>query len=131
MAITSPAAVRAGRTTWCARRAGRRRWPEQAMHVGNDSKRPPLSPQEGWISDGRQVLHFRPLRYDRWSQALEVTFGELLPNQPAPLLKRRKELQREAAIELWSKKQKEGWKPCPPQWQPPQRPQKREQPPWP
>jgi hypothetical protein len=23
-------------------------------------KRPPLSPQEGWLSDGRQVLHFRP-----------------------------------------------------------------------
>jgi len=25
------------------------------MHVG-DKKRPPLSPQEGWLSDGRQVL---------------------------------------------------------------------------
>lgn len=31
------------------------------MHVG-DRKRPPLSPQEGWLSDGRQVLHFRPRR---------------------------------------------------------------------
>lgn len=28
------------------------------------------SPQEGWIRDGRQVLQFRPLRYDRWSQSL-------------------------------------------------------------
>jgi hypothetical protein len=46
------------------------------MHVG-DRKRPPLSPQEGWLSDGRQVLHFRPRRYDRWSQSLEVTFGEV------------------------------------------------------
>jgi hypothetical protein len=42
-----------------------------------DSQRPPFSPREGWISDGRQVLHFRPVRYDRWSQALEVTCGEL------------------------------------------------------
>jgi hypothetical protein len=38
------------------------------MHVG-DRTRPPLSPQEGWLSDGRQVLHFRPRRYDRWSQS--------------------------------------------------------------
>ena len=30
--------------------------PEAAMAA---SKRPPLSPQEGWLSDGRQVLHFR------------------------------------------------------------------------
>jgi hypothetical protein len=39
---------------------------------------PPLSPREGWISDGRQVLHFRPSRWDRWAQRLEVTVGELL-----------------------------------------------------
>jgi|LakMenEpi03Aug12_release.lakeMendotaPanAssembly.Ray.scaffolds.fasta_scaffold136761_2 antitoxin (DNA-binding transcriptional repressor) of toxin-antitoxin stability system len=38
----------------CARRAGRRRWPERPMHVG-DRKRPPLSPREGWLSDGCQV----------------------------------------------------------------------------
>ena len=55
------------------------------MHIG-DRKRPPLSPQEGWISDGRQVLHFRPSRWDRWSQQLEVTVGELVPDQPVPLL---------------------------------------------
>jgi hypothetical protein len=61
------------------------------MHVG-DRKRPPRSPQEGWLSDGRQVLHFQPRRYDRWSQSLEVTLGELIPGQAAPLLKRRKEL---------------------------------------
>ena len=36
------------------------------------SKRPPLSPKEGWLSDGRQVLHFRPVHWDRWSQRLEV-----------------------------------------------------------
>ncbi|MEX0589036.1 MAG: hypothetical protein WD136_07235 [Cyanobium sp.] len=47
------------------------------MHVG-DRKRPPLSPQEGWLSNGAQVLHFRPSRYDRWSQALELTAGELI-----------------------------------------------------
>jgi len=44
--------------TWSARRAGRRRWPEQlSMNVTNSPGRPPLSPQEGWLSDGRQVLH--------------------------------------------------------------------------
>ena len=36
-----------------ARMAGRRKWPERPMHVG-DRKRPPLSPREGWLSDGRQ-----------------------------------------------------------------------------
>jgi len=51
---------------------------------------PPLSPREGWIRDGRQVLHFKPLRYDRWSQSLEVTLGELMATGEAPLLKRRK-----------------------------------------
>jgi hypothetical protein len=50
------------------------------------SKRPPLSPQEGWISDGRHVLHFRQTRWDRWYQQLDVTVGELLPDQPVPLL---------------------------------------------
>jgi hypothetical protein len=60
--------------TWCAREAGRRRWHEQATHIG-DRKRPPLSPHEGWISDGRQVLHFNPVRYSRYSQALELTTG--------------------------------------------------------
>ena len=49
-------------------------------------KRPPLSPREAWISDGRQVLHFRPTLWDRWSQRLEITSGELLPDQTVPLL---------------------------------------------
>ena len=88
----------------------------------SSSKRPPLSPQEGWISDGRQVLHFRPSRWDRWSQRLEVTVGELLPDQPVPLLKKRLELSREAALKLWSEKRKLGWQPTTPQWQPPQAP---------
>jgi hypothetical protein len=85
------------------------------MHV-DDRKRPPLSPREGWISDGRQVLHFRPTRWARWVQRLELITGELLPDQPVPLLKRRQELSREEAIRLWRSKQQEGWKPCPPQW---------------
>ena len=37
--------------------------------------RPPLSPREGWLSDGRQVLHFQPVRWDRWNQPVEVTVG--------------------------------------------------------
>ncbi len=82
-------------------------------------KRPPLSPREAWISDGRQVLHFKPLRYTRWSQLLEITSGELLPDQPVPLLKRRWELDREEALKLWNEKRQQGWRPCAPQWLPP------------
>ena len=88
----------------------------------SSSKRPPLSPQEGWISDGRHVLHFRPTRWDRWSQRLEITVGELLPGQPVPLLKKRLELSREQALKLWSEKRKQGWRPTTAQWRPPQAP---------
>ena len=45
--------------------------------------------------------------------------GELLPDQPVPLLKRRLELSREEALKLWNEKRKEGWQPTAPQWQPP------------
>ena len=89
---------------------------------GRASNRPPLSPKEAWLSDGRQVLHFRPSRWDRWSQQLEVTVGELLPDQPVPLLKRRLELSREEAIKLWASKRKEGWQSTEPLWDPPQLP---------
>jgi hypothetical protein len=82
-------------------------------------KRPPLSPQDGWLSNGRQVLHFQPLHYSRFSQALELTSGELIPGQ-APLLKCRKEITREDAITLWRQKRQAGWKVCPRQWNPPQ-----------
>jgi hypothetical protein len=92
------------------------------MNVIDRPRRPPLSPREGWISDGRQVLHFKPLRYDRWSQNLEVTFGEVMPGGEAPLLKRRKELTREQAIKLWNKKREAGWRACAPQWTPPKPP---------
>ena len=53
----------------------------------NGRKLPPLSPKEGWLSDGRQVLYFKPCRYDRWSQSLEVIAGELVPGYLEPLLK--------------------------------------------
>ena len=86
------------------------------MNVIDRARRPPLSPREAWISDGRQVLHFRPTLWDRWSQRLEVTSGELLPDQPVPLLKRRMELTREEALRLWAEKRREGWQPCAPQW---------------
>jgi hypothetical protein len=86
----------------------------------NDRKNPPLSPKEGWISDGRQVLHFKPLRYNRWGQALEVTLGELMPSGEPPLLKRRRELAREQAIKLWTQKRQQGWRACGPQSIPPQ-----------
>ena len=89
------------------------------MNVVDPPGRPPLSPQEGWISDGRQVLHFQPCRYDRWSQVLEVTLGEVMPSAEPPLLKHRKQLSREQAIKLWAEKRKAGWQTCPPQWTPP------------
>ena len=89
---------------------------------GRARNRPPLSPKEAWLSDGRQVLHFRPSRWDRWSQQLEVTVGELLPDQPVPLLKRRLELNREEAIKLWAEKKQQGWQITAPLWDPPQRP---------
>jgi len=49
------------------------------------SNRPPLSPREAWFSDGRQVLHFRPVRWTHHNQMLEVTVGEVIQGQ-APLL---------------------------------------------
>jgi len=76
---------------------------------GAQRNRPPLSPKEAWISDGRHVLHFRPTRWDRWCHQLEVTVGELLPGQPVPLLKKRLEISREEALKLWSEKRKLGW----------------------
>ena len=87
------------------------------MHMGA-RKRPPLSPQEGWISDGSQVLHFNPVRYSPYYQELELTTGELIAGQ-APLLKCRKEITREEAIKLLAEKRKCGWQVCPPQWTPP------------
>lgn len=78
--------------------------------------RPPLSPREAWISDGRHVLHFRPTLWDRWSQRLEVTVGELLPDQAVPLLKRRMELTREDALRLWNEKRRLGWQSPVAQW---------------
>jgi hypothetical protein len=54
------------------------------------------------------VLHFRPRRYDRWSQSKDVTFGEVMTGDEPPLLKKRKQLTRE-----------QGWQPCAPQWLPP------------
>jgi hypothetical protein len=80
---------------------------------------PPCSPREAWLSDGRQVLHFRPARWDRWAQRLEVTVGELLPDQPVPLLKRRLELSREDARKLWAQKRQQGWQATTAQWQAP------------
>jgi hypothetical protein len=81
------------------------------------SPRAPLTPQEGWLSDGRLVLRFRPTRWDRHIQRLEITSGELLPGeQEIPLLKSRRELSRAEALKLWEEKRKAGWTPCSPQW---------------
>jgi hypothetical protein len=44
---------------------------------------------------GRQVLHFMPLRYDRWSRSLEVTFGEVIAGG-------------EQAIKLWAQNREQG-----------------------
>jgi hypothetical protein len=58
------------------------------------SRRPPLSPNEGWPIRGRLVLRFRPSRWERQVQRLEITTGALLPDQEIPLLKSRRELSR-------------------------------------
>jgi len=86
-------------------------------------QRIPSNPAEAWLSDGRQVLHFKPVIWSRSQQELEVASGEWLSDQTAPLLKRRQRLSREKAVELWRQRRSEGWKPCAPQWQPPKPPQ--------
>jgi hypothetical protein len=47
---------------------------------------------------------------------LEVTSGELLTDQPVPLVKRRTEISREIAIRLWRLKLREGWRVLSLQW---------------
>jgi hypothetical protein len=80
------------------------------------SRRPPLTPKEGWLIHGRQVLRFRPTRWESTYQRLEITTGELLPDQEIPLLKSRRELSRAEALKLWAEKRKAGWCPCSLQW---------------
>ena len=77
---------------------------------------PPYTSRTWWLSDGRAVLRFRPVRWDYSSQRLEIISGELLTEEPIPLLKHRRELSRKEAVQLWSERRKEGWSPCPPQW---------------
>jgi hypothetical protein len=83
-------------------------------------QRIPSAPAEGWLSDGRQVLHFKPVIWNQWQQELEITSGQVLWDQAVSLLKRRQRLSRERAVELWRQHCSEGWAPCAPQWQPPQ-----------
>jgi len=80
------------------------------------SSLPPYTSRTWWLSDGRSVLRFRPVRWDFYSQRLEIISGELLPGEPIPLLKHRRELSRKEAAQLWSERRKQGWRPCPPQW---------------
>ncbi|MGL6134964.1 MAG: DUF1651 domain-containing protein [Prochlorococcaceae cyanobacterium] len=66
-----------------------------------------------------QHLVARCQGWTRHNQVLAVISGELLPGEPVPLLKRRRELTREEAIRLWRQKREQGWEICPPQWAPP------------
>ena len=84
--------------------------------MSRPSPRVPLTPKEGWLSDGRQVLRFRPTRWERTYQRLEITSGELLPGELVPLLKNRREISRDEALKLWGEKRKAGWVPCSPKW---------------
>jgi hypothetical protein len=85
---------------------------------------PPYTSRTWWLSDGRLVLRFRPVRWDFYSQRPEIISGELLPGEPIPLLqaqpsaqrKQRLELSRKEAVKLWGERRKQGWRPCPPQW---------------
>jgi hypothetical protein len=54
------------------------------MH-GHQLLSPPISPREFWISNGRQLLHVKPLRCDRWSEALEVNLGQVMYAPPAEI----------------------------------------------
>ncbi len=47
---------------------------------------PPYTSRTWWLSDGRAVLRIRPVRWDHYSQRLEIISGELLPGEPIPLL---------------------------------------------
>ena len=91
-------------------------WVQQGQGHG---QRLPSCPAEAWLSDGRNVLHFQPVVWDRWQQELEVTSGQLLRDQAVPLLQRRQRLSRDRAIRLWRERRAAGWKTCPPQWTPP------------
>ena len=70
---------------------------------------PPYTSRTWWLSDGRAVLRFRPVRWDHYSQRLEIISDELLPGEPIPLLKaqpsaqrwHRRELSRKEAVQLW------------------------------
>ncbi|WP_255015337.1 DUF1651 domain-containing protein [Cyanobium sp. BA20m-p-22] len=44
-----------------------------------------------------------------------------MPSGEPPLLKHRKQLSREQAINLWAQKRQEGWRASPPQWIPQKR----------
>jgi hypothetical protein len=68
------------------------------------------------LTDGRQVLRFRPTRWERDYHRLEITVGELLPDQEVPLLKSRRELSRADAIKLWQEKARAGWRACEALW---------------
>ena len=89
------------------------------MLISQRKTKIPATPAEGWLSDGRRVLHFKPVTWDRWQQELEVTSGQLFADGSPPLLQRRAGLSREQALVLWRDRIAEGWRPCSPQWQPP------------
>ena len=92
------------------------------MHVSKQEAKVPGCPAQGWLSDGRRVLHFKPVVWDRWRQELEVTNGQVLPDGAPPLLQRRARLSRVEAVALWKERCAEDWKRCAPQWRPPKVP---------
>ncbi|MCP9935042.1 DUF1651 domain-containing protein [Cyanobium sp. Candia 9D4] len=84
--------------------------------MSQPAPRVPRTPKEGWLIHGRQVLRFRPTIWERTNQRLEITTGEMLPDQEIPLLKSRQELTRTEALKLWGETRKAGWTPCRPKW---------------
>ncbi|WP_259727411.1 DUF1651 domain-containing protein [Synechococcus sp. CS-1326] len=62
------------------------------------------------------MLRFTPSRWERTYQRLEITSGEVLPDQEIPLLKSRWELSRAEALKLWAEKRQRGWRLCSPKW---------------
>lgn len=84
--------------------------------LSQPSPRVPVTPKEGWLIHDSQVLRFRPTRWERLVQLLEITTGELIPGQEIPLLKSRREVSRAEVLKLWGEKRKEGWALSSPQW---------------
>jgi hypothetical protein len=90
-----PAAARAGPRIWPASGDGCRKGFDSCSRTSA-----PADTQGGLAKRWPPAAALCPSHWTRSIQRLEVTSGELLPDQAVPLLKRRKELTRAEALKL-------------------------------